>query len=103
MKIQKLSLKSIKNVLSRTEMKEIMAGSGGGTGGGGSGGGGCPIPCAPNCNTSVLIYCYGSGGTYQGQVLGYTCNHEGQIQACISGGYGRTLSTQSDCQVGCIG
>lgn len=30
MKMQKLSLKGVKNVLSRAEMKNIMAGSGGG-------------------------------------------------------------------------
>jgi len=35
MKIQKLSLSGIKNVLSRAELKTIMAGSGGGGGGGG--------------------------------------------------------------------
>ena len=42
MKTQKLNLKSIKNVLSRAEMKKIMAGSGGG--------GGCDVngvACAP--------------------------------------------------------
>ncbi len=41
MKIEKLSLGSVKNVLSRAELKKIMAGSGGtgGTGGGGTGGG----------------------------------------------------------------
>ncbi|MDP9047329.1 MAG: hypothetical protein M3N14_04280 [Bacteroidota bacterium] len=42
MRTEKLSLKSIKNVLSRAEMKKIMAGSGPGGGPpGGGGGGGC--------------------------------------------------------------
>jgi len=40
MKIEKMSLKSIKNVLSRAEMKKIMAGSSGG---------GCS--CANECNS----------------------------------------------------
>ena len=58
MKTEKLSLKSIKNVLSRAEMKKIMAGSGGGGNGGGPGGcldfgfvcaGGVPCPCGGPC------------------------------------------------------
>ena len=42
MKFEKLSLASVKNVLSRAELRKIMAGSGngGGNGGGGGGGGG---------------------------------------------------------------
>jgi hypothetical protein len=42
MKFEKLSLASVKNVLSRSELRKIMAGSGGGAppGGGGGGGGG---------------------------------------------------------------
>lgn len=41
MKFEKLSLASVKNVLSRAELRKIMAGSGtGGTGTGGGGGGG---------------------------------------------------------------
>jgi len=39
MNIEKLSLASVKNVLSRAELKKIMAGSGGGSGGGGGTGG----------------------------------------------------------------
>jgi len=50
MKIEKLSLNGIKNVLSRAELKKIMAGSGGGTPPGNPPPGGCPnlgyaIPC----------------------------------------------------------
>ncbi|MGZ3998997.1 MAG: hypothetical protein ACXVIY_00110 [Mucilaginibacter sp.] len=55
MKTQKLNLKSIKNVLSRAEMKKITAGSGGGPGGGG---GICDnVPCEifQQCNQ----YCHG--------------------------------------------
>jgi hypothetical protein len=66
MKTEKLSLKSIKNVLSRAEMKTIMAGSDGGGGGTGGGSGGCPnygyaIPCcqcwvsSPACGNYVYI------------------------------------------------
>jgi hypothetical protein len=40
MKTEKLSLSSIKNVLSRAEMRKITAGSGGGSGGNGNGNGG---------------------------------------------------------------
>jgi hypothetical protein len=95
MKREKLSLKSIKNVLSRTELKNIMAGSTGG--GGGSGGGGCPIPCAPNCINSILVYCRNSLGQNIGNVLGTTCNKEGQLQECWAGGFSATVSTNSDC------
>jgi hypothetical protein len=94
MKVQKMSFASIKNVLSRTEMKKIMAGSS--SGGGGGGGGGCPIPCAPNCNTSVLIYCVDSSMNERGTVLGNTCNLEGQLAQC-SASYPNIVSTYSDC------
>jgi len=79
------------------ELKSIMAGSGGG-GGGGGGTPGCPIPCAINCVSSIVVYCHGGG---QGYLLGittaYTCNSEGQIQACVAAGYTATASTLSDC------
>ncbi|HVW12401.1 MAG TPA: hypothetical protein VHB54_01180 [Mucilaginibacter sp.] len=61
MKKDKLSLKGIKNVLSRDEMKMIMAGSGsGGPGGSGGCGQGCylnagPLGC-PNCGTCVSLF-----------------------------------------------
>ncbi|MES2109052.1 MAG: hypothetical protein V4577_09910 [Bacteroidota bacterium] len=42
--MQKLSLKGIKNVLSRAELREIMAGSGPG-----GGGGGLPDGCGSGC------------------------------------------------------
>ena len=48
MKTQKLSLKSVKNALSRAEMRNIMAGSGGGGGGGGGG----------NCTTGQCAFIY---------------------------------------------
>jgi hypothetical protein len=95
MRTKKLSFKAIKNSLSRTELRNIMAGSGGG--GSGGGGGSCPIPCAPNCNNSVLIYCRNSSGVTVGTVLGNTCNLEGQLQECAMGGYRTTTSTYSDC------
>jgi hypothetical protein len=50
MKTQKLNLRSIKNVLSRSEMKTIMAGSGGG--GGGTG----------NCSTTTCVFIMGVPG-----------------------------------------
>jgi hypothetical protein len=93
MKVEKLSLKGIKNVLSRAELKRIMAGS---SGGGGGGGGGCPIPCAPNCNTLVELSCRNSSGIL-GNVDGYTCNKEGQIQECYQAGYTTTTFVVSDC------
>ncbi|MDB5136129.1 MAG: hypothetical protein JWP37_2732 [Mucilaginibacter sp.] len=93
---KKLSFKDISNVLSRAELKNIMAGSSGGGPGGGGGGGGCPIPCAPNCNNSVLIYCRNSSGANIGTVLGNTCDHEGQLQECWRV-YPTTVSTNSDC------
>jgi len=51
MKMQKLSLKGIKNVLSRAELREIMAGSGPG------GGGGLPDGCGSGCYTNVPNSC----------------------------------------------
>jgi len=58
MKTQKMSFKNIKDVLSRDEMKEIMAGSGG------SGNGGCSVSICFSCvqtaaNSSCAVY-YGS-------------------------------------------
>jgi|GEM_PF-2562990 len=94
MKTKKLSLKGIKNQLSREELKQITAGSSGS--GGGTGGGGCPIPCAPNCNNSVLIFCHNAAGTNLGTVLGDTCNQFGQVQECARV-YPTTTWAQSDC------
>jgi len=82
MKFEKLSLASVKNVLSRAELRKIMAGSGpggtsggGGTGGGGGGGGtsggqGCytaPSTGIDGCpaGTSCVSNGYGSSGTCQ--------------------------------------
>jgi hypothetical protein len=48
MKTEKLSLKSIKNVLSRAEMKKIMAGSGG-----------FCIPILGSCNIGTGVCCTG--------------------------------------------
>jgi hypothetical protein len=96
MRTKKLSFKGVKNALSRTELRNIMAGSSGGGGGGGTGGG-CPIPCAPNCVNSVLVYCRNSSGANIGTTLATTCNSEGQLQACYAAGYSSTVSTNSDC------
>jgi hypothetical protein len=60
MKIEKMSLKSIKNVLSRSEMKNIMAGSGPGRGCGIQG-----SSCLQSCCAG--FYCV---DTY---LKGYTC------------------------------
>lgn len=77
MKIEKLSLSNVKNVLSRAELKSIMAGSGSSGGGGGfppigTGSGGCWVrysTCFPgqfanccsglSCNSSApySYYC----------------------------------------------
>ena len=65
MKIEKLSLGSIKNVLSRAELKKIMAGSGPGGAPPGDGGGDCNdeyqtcnslCPCGGPC---INGQCYG--------------------------------------------
>jgi hypothetical protein len=96
MKTKSLSFEGIRNALSRKELKEIMAGSGGG--GGGGGGTGCPIACAPNCVSSIVVYCHGGGQGYLlGTTTAYTCNAEGQLQACFAAGYSTTASTLSDC------
>jgi len=65
MKIEKLSLRNVKNVLSRAELKQIMAGSGGGGGGGGGtppttggGSGGC-VTTGGYCNNAGLYCCSG--------------------------------------------
>jgi hypothetical protein len=57
MKIEKLSLKSIKNGLNRDELKKIMAGSGGGTGGNGGGNCGNPTMVPP-----VMVACHDNTG-----------------------------------------
>jgi hypothetical protein len=55
MKIEKMTLKGIKNVLSRSEMKKIMAGSSGG-------GGRCDTAQCPDFNCcSGLVCCSDSG------------------------------------------
>ncbi|MGY4536244.1 mevalonate kinase [Mucilaginibacter sp. UYNi724] len=69
MKITKLSLSNVKNVLSRAELKNIMAGSSGPGGGGTGGGSGGCIPrgqgyCSsqgPYCCSG--LYCYTLTGT----------------------------------------
>ena len=58
MKTEKLDLKSIKNVLSRTEMKKIMAGSGGTCVPHGQTN--CNIPTTPCCTG---LWCYTLTGT----------------------------------------
>ena len=95
MRKEKLSLKAVKNVLNRDELKKIMAGSGTGTGTGGTGGPGC-VQCAPACS-SVLIFCYDSTGHNRGSVLGTTCVLAGQLQDCLNAGYSWAASTDSDC------
>ncbi|WP_143007922.1 hypothetical protein [Pedobacter antarcticus] len=71
MKIEKLSLSNVKNVLSRAELKSIMAGSGtGGDGGspftpGGTGSGACGTHYSycisgPNTNCCSGLTCYQS-------------------------------------------
>jgi hypothetical protein len=94
MKTKKLSLNGIRNELSREELREISAGSTGG--GGGGGGGNCPIPCAPNCNNSVLLYCHDASGLNLGTVLGNTCNQFAQVQECDRV-YPTTTWVMSDC------
>lgn len=82
MKTEKLNLKSIKNVLSRAEMKKIMAGSGGGgTGGTDS----CPVntpvySCydASTGNVWTVEWCCGPGPNYVGPV---TCSFIGKTPA----------------------
>jgi hypothetical protein len=56
MKFEKLSLASVKNVLSRAELRKIMAGSGAPpppSGGGGGGGGGGGSAGSGNCNSDL--------------------------------------------------
>ena len=97
MKKEKLSFKGIKNVISRDELKNIMAGSGPGTPGGGGGGTppGCQ-PCMPSC-TNVLVYCADSNGASIGTILATTCDHYGQVQLCKMAGYTATTQTRSNC------
>jgi len=67
MKIEKLSLSGIKNTLSRTELKTIMAGSGGGG------------HCGPCGGTSGMQCCAcppvtgGTGGPYYTASVNTTC------------------------------
>ncbi|MBB6112889.1 hypothetical protein SAMN05421821_1249 [Mucilaginibacter lappiensis] len=57
MKTKKMSFANIKNVLSKIEMKKIMAGSSGG-GGGGSGG----YQYCPNNNSGAGGFCWSNTG-----------------------------------------
>ena|ERR1700761_9592983 len=98
MKTEKLNLATIKNVLSKSELKAIVAGSGsGGSGSPGGGTGGCVIPCAPTCGqTFVGVQCY-NVNTYLGFAESNTCNGEGLLHACFSAGFGSTTRTTSSC------
>jgi hypothetical protein len=74
MKKEKLNLKSIKKVLSRTELKTIMAGStiGGGTGG-----------CTPYIIPAAVFACHDSTGYVVGHATTNCCSHTaGALQAC---------------------
>lgn len=64
MKTEKLNLKSIKNVLSRAEMKKIMAGSGGSCVPLGQTN--CNIPTTPCC---AGLWCYTLTGTCESGVI----------------------------------
>jgi len=61
MKTEKLSLKSIKNVLSRAEMKKIMAGSGGGNCAGGNATCGWVDGLFVTCCAGFSCFPYGGG------------------------------------------
>ncbi|WP_219226917.1 hypothetical protein [Pedobacter antarcticus] len=80
MKIEKLSLSNVKNVLSRAELKSIMAGSGSGGGGGGggfppigTGSGGCWVEHS-SCSPRDVGYCC-SGLTCRDSGGGGRCSH----------------------------
>lgn len=73
MKIEKMSLRSIKNVLSRAEMKKIMAGS-------------CGIAGFDN------YYCCTSAGSGSGMWLGYI-----SCQSATSGCAGMVTNNESRC------
>ncbi|CAN5453945.1 hypothetical protein BH09BAC6_BH09BAC6_01130 [soil metagenome] len=70
MKTEKLSFKSIKNAMSRSEMRKVMAGSG--PGGGGSGGACSTTTCGfimgvpgnPSCCIGLHCYFNTSGYNY---------------------------------------
>jgi hypothetical protein len=82
MKPEKLSLKGIKNVLSRGEMKQVMAGSGGD--GGSGGGGGCTYYIIP----AATFYCHDSTGYILGTATTNCCsNTAGALQACQNATY----------------
>jgi hypothetical protein len=68
MKTEKLSLKGIKNVLSRAELKKVMAG--------GSGGGNCVGTGGGCCLGFGCLGCCSGGWTYGGLGLpsGYYCS-----------------------------
>ena len=55
MKTKKMSLANIQGKLSRTEMKNIMAGSGGDS---------CPTDCNSNCIGTCRCHGYNSGYAY---------------------------------------
>jgi len=77
MKKEKLNLKSIKNTLTRTELKLIMAGSGGT--GGGTGGGNC----TPQTIPPATFYCHDSTGYILGHTTTGCCSGtSGALQAC---------------------
>jgi hypothetical protein len=72
MKKEKMSLKSIKNLLNRTELKTIMAGSGGGNSGGG---------CTNNISPDAYFQCHDSTGYTLGSIYGSCCKNTPQALA----------------------
>ncbi|MDP9046724.1 MAG: hypothetical protein M3N14_01220 [Bacteroidota bacterium] len=81
MKTEKLSLKRVKNALSRGEMKKIMAGSGGGPDGGG---GGCSSTILP----PATFYCHDSTGYILGTMTSSCCSNTATaLQLCENATY----------------
>ncbi|MCG2588218.1 hypothetical protein [Rhodohalobacter sulfatireducens] len=76
MKRKKINIGAISSALSRSEMKEIMAGSGD-IGGGGDGTGGCGCGTAPGC-----IYSGCSTASYFYNCLNAACMAECNTPSC---------------------
>jgi len=78
MKRKKINIGAISTTLNRSEMREIMAGSGGSGGGGGSGS--CTSTCTSIAQACAAAVCYGSCGSMA------VCNQ--QLDCCTSQCYG---------------
>jgi hypothetical protein len=89
MKTEKLSLKGIKNVLGRADLKKIMAGSGGGNLGGSG--------CTPYIQPEATFYCHDSTGYVLGSIYTNCCSSTPQALTSCQVTYAYTTYVTGPC------